>query len=69
MSMFYVIIYVDGIYPINYFNQLKLYTMLSLCLSFPIAMSDAKDWTNVRKGLAILWVGVLDVLIIGLCCW
>jgi hypothetical protein len=43
--------------------------MLSLMLGFPVAMSDAADWTPVRKGAAIVWIAILDVLVIGLCCW
>lgn len=48
---------------------LKLYTMLTLMLGFPVALSDAKDWTPVKKGIALIWIGLLDTLIIGLCCW
>lgn len=42
--------------------------MLSLMLGFPVAMSDAADWTTMRKGIAITWIAVLDVLIIAVCC-
>lgn len=56
-------------YPINYLKQLKLKIMLSLMLGFPVALSDAKDWTPVKKGIALIWIGLLDTLIIGLCCW
>lgn len=65
MSMFYVVIS-SSLYP---FNCLKLYIMLSLCLGFPVALSDAKDWTPVKKGIALIWIAMLDTLIIGLCCW
>ena len=42
--------------------------MLSLMLGFPVALSDAKDWTPVKKGIALVWIATLDVLIIGVCC-
>jgi hypothetical protein len=42
--------------------------MLSLMLGFPVAMSDAADWTTMRKGIAITWIAVIDVLIIAVCC-
>lgn len=37
-------------------------------LGFPVALSDAADWTPVKKGLALVWIAILDVLIIGVCC-
>lgn len=41
--------------------------MLTLSLGLGIACSDAKDWTNVRKALAITWLAVLDVLTLVAC--
>lgn len=43
--------------------------MLSLMLGFPVAMSDDKSWTPVRKGMALIYIAILDVLVIALCCW
>lgn len=42
--------------------------MLSLMLGFPVAMSDDKSWTATRKAIALVWIAILDVLVIGLCC-
>jgi len=43
--------------------------MLSLMLGFPVALSDDKSWTPVKKGIALIWIAMLDVLVLGLCCW
>ena len=41
--------------------------MLTLSLGFGIASSDAKDWTNVRKALAITWLAVIDITMLAFC--
>ena len=69
MSMFYVTIYVHGIYIPSIVLILKLYTMFTLMLGFPVAMSDAKDWTPFKKGLAILQIILIDAGVMALCCW
>jgi hypothetical protein len=38
--------------------------MLTLSLGLGVAFSDAKDWTVVRKTMAIVWLLALDALII-----
>jgi hypothetical protein len=42
--------------------------MLSLMLGFPVALSDDKSWTGARKAIALVWIAILDVLIIAVCC-
>jgi len=42
--------------------------MITLMLGFPVAMSDAADWTTMRKGIAIVWMAVLDTMIVAVCC-
>ncbi len=40
--------------------------MLTLLIGFPVASSDAADWTNLRKVFAILWMAIIDVGTIAL---
>lgn len=43
--------------------------MITLCLGPAVAMSDAADWTTARKIIAVLWIAMVDVCIVALCCW
>ena len=42
--------------------------MITLCLGPAVAASDAADWTTGKKAIALVWMAVIDVLIIALCC-
>lgn len=41
--------------------------MITLLLGFPVASSDASDWTVTKKALAILWMAVIDIGILMIC--
>lgn len=43
--------------------------MITLCLGPAVAMSDAADWTIAKKIIAVLWMAVVDIAIVALCCW
>ena len=40
--------------------------MITLLLGYPVAASDAADWTVARKALAILWMSVIDIGVVML---
>jgi hypothetical protein len=42
--------------------------MITLCLGYGVSMSDDKSWDVTKKVLAIIWMAVIDVGIIAVCC-
>jgi hypothetical protein len=38
--------------------------MITLSLGLGVALSDAKDWTVIKKIIAMLWLAVIDSAIV-----
>ena len=43
--------------------------MFTLTLGIAVAQSDAKDWTTLKKTIAIMQMAFMDIGIVVLCCW